>query len=138
MTRFEMIDTSGTAPAVFAAVTPTDTRDLRTIPEAYPSTLALRCPPWACWTAIDADGQVWAYAQRPQLLVLDRCWAPFHPNARIALVDRIGPCLDWRTSLLRLPEPVEHGERFAAFAVCGVIVAFVALTVAGSLLGWWL
>jgi hypothetical protein len=50
----------------------------------------------------------------------------------------VAPCLEWRTSLQELEDPVEQGERTAAFIVVGIIVVFIAITVAGSFAGWWL
>ena len=144
MSGLERFEAGGAAPAVYA-LTPTDSRGdalveeiLQPYIDRMTAILRRELPSWVRWLATDADGQAWAYAERPQLLVDDRCWAPFSPRAQMQLVCRQEPCLDWRTSLLQLPDGPKPAPRRVA-VVCVACAAAIAcgLGIVGVLAGWW-
>jgi hypothetical protein len=98
---------------------------------------AYRCPPWARWLAVDSDGTVWAYAERPQLQLVAGCWAPFHARARFELVDHVPPTTAWRDSLVSVPGNDAPTQRLHALIVAGLLVLALGTFAVGTLAGWW-
>jgi hypothetical protein len=101
-------------------------------------------PGWAHFTAIDGDGALWAYSERPRLEA--DCWAPWSMSSRIELLGYVEPSSAWRGSLLDLRDYTagrivytEHDDASARTAflwVLGGIVGLIGLVIGASAAGW--
>jgi hypothetical protein len=94
------------------------------------------CPEWASYAAVDAAGEVWAFALEPYLNDEDRCWVCQADDYESSVFIAAGyDATDWRDSLIERPKPKLTEEVFNRPG-CPKNVQYAVVTSEGRVVGY--